>query len=338
MLRPISIRYANPQDARAIAEIHIASRQAAYANFIPPAILQALSLTEREAFWSKYLMEGGKILVLIINDQILGFASINAARDRDLSNPSVGEISTFYLHPSVFHQGYGRHLCLAALERLEDMGFSQAYVWVIEENTHARHYYEEIGFKATQRKKIVAYSHDVDVIEIRYMIQLRSPVHFEPVKEGDLITIAEWLNAPHLRNWWRDSLDKQYIIDKYKSRIDDPLVVPFIIFYRDQAIGFIQYYNANQLDKNWWLDETQSTLGIDIFIGDINYMNGDVDSLIVRTFVRRLFANPDIKRIIADADPINAHAKALYQNVGFQSVPDVKTPDGLLHYVLVRSA
>ena len=43
------IRLATLADARAIAELHVASWRAAYVGILPPAYLEGLSVEEREA-------------------------------------------------------------------------------------------------------------------------------------------------------------------------------------------------------------------------------------------------------------------------------------------------
>lgn len=70
------IRTAALEDAAAIAQIHISSWQKMYKDFIPETILQNLSLQERAQQWHDLIMQHVKVLIIEMNQQIVGFASI----------------------------------------------------------------------------------------------------------------------------------------------------------------------------------------------------------------------------------------------------------------------
>jgi hypothetical protein len=53
----MQIRFADPEDARAVAEIHVEAWRAAYAGILPEAFLAALTVSSREAFWEQVLAE-----------------------------------------------------------------------------------------------------------------------------------------------------------------------------------------------------------------------------------------------------------------------------------------
>lgn len=49
------VRPATVDDARGVAEVHVASWQAAYAGLIDQATLDALSVDAREAMWARWI-------------------------------------------------------------------------------------------------------------------------------------------------------------------------------------------------------------------------------------------------------------------------------------------
>ena len=58
-----------------------------------------------------------------------------------------------------------------------------------------------------------------------------------------------------MKEWWNDQLTDEKIKSKYRTRIGDTIVVPFIAYLNNNPIGFIQYYHANKVGNGWWPDE-----------------------------------------------------------------------------------
>ena len=70
----VSIRTAGPEDAGAIAYVHVESWRTTYAGIVPAAYLAGLDETLRTKMWSSWL--GGETLVLVaeLDGKIVGFA------------------------------------------------------------------------------------------------------------------------------------------------------------------------------------------------------------------------------------------------------------------------
>jgi RimJ/RimL family protein N-acetyltransferase len=154
---------------------------------------------------------------------------------------------------------------------------------------------------------------------------------FKPLLEEDLDLLCRWLDTPHVKEWWHDGLTHDEIKSKYRKRIGDILVSPLIAYLDDQPIGFIQYYHANKVGDGWWPDEKDGTLGIDQFIGEENYINRGFGTLMINAFIKQLFLNPDVKKIITDVDPKNQRAIRCYEKTGFKFIKELNTPDGLAY-------
>ena len=79
-----------------------------------------------------------------------------------------GEIISLYLLPEYMGKGYGKELLKTAISELSAQGFQEIFLWVLEENNRARHFYERCGFlKAADviEKKIGG----KNIREIRYV-------------------------------------------------------------------------------------------------------------------------------------------------------------------------
>ena len=151
-LEPI-IRFATLEDVQAIAKIHILSWQAIYKDYIPNDILQSFSLTDRTKQWQSLIEHDVKILIIEIEQKMVGFVSMCKFRDIFPSTLN-GEISAIYLHPSYWRLGLGTKLCCAAFSELAKMNYQFVYVWVLSDNRQARQFYEAVGFENTHRTKL----------------------------------------------------------------------------------------------------------------------------------------------------------------------------------------
>jgi GNAT superfamily N-acetyltransferase len=142
----VSIRAATAGDARAIAEVHVASWRAAYRGIVPDAVLDALSVCERAGRWASRLANpDSPSFVYVAEDdagRVVGFASGGPRRDGDPAY--VGELYAIYLLPAVQGKGIGRRLAQAVAHRLEDRGMRSMLVWVLATNP-ARRFYEALG-------------------------------------------------------------------------------------------------------------------------------------------------------------------------------------------------
>lgn len=335
----ISIRQANLNDASAIAVTHVRSWQKIYRGIIPDFILDNLSIKAREQLWHNLINQNTNIMVIEENKALVGFASICAARDADLDPKKYGEISAIYLHPDVWQRGLGKKLCDAALMQLAKEGFLKVIVWVLKENFQARRFYEAIGFMWTGYSKEERTTQDFILNEIRFVKNFSHQFSFRRLQEENLDLLCTWLNKPHVKEWWNDKLSNDVIKTKYRERVRDDFVVPFIAYLKDKPIGFIQYYHADKVGNGWWPDEIAGTVGIDQFIGEEDYIGKGLGTSMIGEFIDNLFSNPNIKKIITDVDNKNKRAIHCYEKVGFTFVKELLTPDGLANLMqMTRNA
>lgn len=159
---------------------------------------------------------------------------------------------------------------------------------------------------------------------------------FKPLTISDLDLLCIWFEKPHVLEWWNDHLTPEHIKEKYRIRIDDDVVCPYIAYMDNKPIGFIQYYWASKVGEGWWLDEDANTVGLDQFIGEENYINKGFGTLMMKEFIYFLFQNPLIKKIITEADPNNSRAKRCYEKAGFHEMGIIDTPDGKSILMAIR--
>lgn len=147
------IRPAVLEDAERLAEIHIASWQAAYADLLPGEFLDGLSaeLAARTTQWHDWLSTDSPhrtVLAVVDGEDIVGFAHLGPSGDKDLKPGVVGELYSMYLDPARYRQGWGSELMTAVFDALRTAGFAEGSLWVMTANTAARAFYENAGWEA----------------------------------------------------------------------------------------------------------------------------------------------------------------------------------------------
>jgi ribosomal protein S18 acetylase RimI-like enzyme len=141
-----TIRRAAPADARAIAEVHVASWRWAYAGDLPQEVLDALSVDDRERMWREVIAEPTVVVEAAERyGRVVGFVSTGSTRDDD-GLGRTGELFAIYLDPSVAGTGVGESLLDHAERDLRDAGFERATLWVLASNDRARRFYERHGW------------------------------------------------------------------------------------------------------------------------------------------------------------------------------------------------
>jgi len=148
------LRGAVPDDARAIAEVHVSSWRAAYPGLVPDHVLAGLSVDHRAQGWGRILADGAQRVVVAESDGgIIGFVHVGPARDGDLG-PTAGQLTTLYVDPGAWGTGVGRALHDAGLDALGTLDYDRAVLWMLSTNERAGRFYDRQGWRRDGRLRI----------------------------------------------------------------------------------------------------------------------------------------------------------------------------------------
>ena len=160
------VRIATPDDARAIAEIHVTSWQEGYRGQLPDSYLKSLSADARETRWAQSLRDGAAVLLAKHAENPLGFVTYGPSRDDDAPE-TCGEIYALYVHPNAWSTGKGQQLHDGALAALAAQGSTVVRLWVLTSNDRARRFYSRRGWELDGATKVVEMD-GVTLSEVRY--------------------------------------------------------------------------------------------------------------------------------------------------------------------------
>ena len=143
-----TVRPASPRDAKAIAEIHVATWQAAYEDFMPADYLKSMTVEKRQSYWREAIeYSEPQLLVALEADKVVGFVGYDRSRDAGTKS-TVGEIWAIYVAPAHWGGGAGIALWDGAREGLKEEGCTQVTMWVLLQNERALRFCEHsAGFK-----------------------------------------------------------------------------------------------------------------------------------------------------------------------------------------------
>ncbi|MEZ5498824.1 MAG: GNAT family N-acetyltransferase [Steroidobacteraceae bacterium] len=153
---------------------------------------------------------------------------------------------------------------------------------------------------------------------------------FRPLARADLRVLHEWIQRPHVAEWWDNDYSQEEVERDYLPTIDGGSTTKaYIAYLSGKPIGFIQSYVVKDSGGGWWTSEQDpGALGIDQFLVDANRLNQGLGTTMIRSFVARLFSDPAVTRIQTDPDPENHRAIRCYEKAGFVQICPVMTPDG----------
>jgi GNAT superfamily N-acetyltransferase len=140
---PLLIRPAKPEDATAIAHVHVESWRTTYPGVVPDAFLESLDKQASAKMWREQLAtEASLIFVAETDGEVIGFAS--AGPSREAPPEYDAELYAIYVLNRAQRQGAGRALFQAVTSGLLAKGYKGMLLWALEANPHLP-FYERLG-------------------------------------------------------------------------------------------------------------------------------------------------------------------------------------------------
>jgi GNAT superfamily N-acetyltransferase len=143
----VDIRLARPDDAPAIARVHVAVWNSTYRGLIDDAFIDEVTIEQREAMWGDILTAYTETHPVLVAEDfgigICGFGNAGPLRGEDVLGYS-GEFKTLYLLPAYQRRGVGRAMLAQLAAQLRERGHDKALAWVLASNP-ACGFYESMG-------------------------------------------------------------------------------------------------------------------------------------------------------------------------------------------------
>jgi RimJ/RimL family protein N-acetyltransferase len=142
----LRIRAAVPSDAEALAVLQADASLAGLAHVFPPDRYPFPHEEVRERWRVVVVDAGARVLVAEEDGVPVGVAAVR-----------VGWLDGFYVAPSRWGSDVAPELHDAALEAAAALGASKVRLWVLEENSRARRFYERRGWRENGETRVVPF-------------------------------------------------------------------------------------------------------------------------------------------------------------------------------------
>ncbi len=144
------VRDAKPEDADAIAALHVTSWRKSYKNILPESYLAAEIEIERSCFWHRKLADlppDELVLITRSGGALTGF--IQVTRTGEPGYDAV--IQALHVHPRRHGSGTGKRLLASAARRLLAVGAESVCLRVFDANKQAIGFYTRLGGMADEK-------------------------------------------------------------------------------------------------------------------------------------------------------------------------------------------
>jgi GNAT superfamily N-acetyltransferase len=165
-----AVRQAELGDATEIARVQTQSWQTSYRGILPDSILDTMNVARRAAKRREILLDTSALNLVaydVTHRDLVGFCNAGPSRRQ---GPLVGELYEIYIVEYAKRYGLGRELFESALDWCRENEMTQMIVWVLENNHHARRFYDAMGGAPSGRVQSAVRGYPV--IELSYLYRL----------------------------------------------------------------------------------------------------------------------------------------------------------------------
>ncbi len=150
------------------------------------------------------------------------------------------------------------------------------------------------------------------------------------LEERDAPLLAKWLSDPAVLEFYegRDNpFDSAKVHQAFFSADDDE--IKCMVEFEGHEIGYIQFYPVDDATKKDYGYPDETIYGVDQFIGETDYWNKGIGTLLISSMVAYLIEQKKADRVVMDPQIRNTRALKCYEKCGFEKVKIL--PNNELH-------
>lgn len=143
------------------------------------------------------------------------------------------------------------------------------------------------------------------------------------LQHSDAPLLVKWLSDPRVLEFY-EGRDRPHDLEMVRRRFilkrGNP-VQGCIVEYQEKPIGYIQFYPVTEEERDkYGYPSTESVYGMDQFIGEPEYWDRGIGTLLVRAMTEHLLHSKRADRVAMDPEVWNRRAIRCYEKAGFKKV------------------
>ncbi|OHX12547.1 hypothetical protein BI347_02780 [Chromobacterium sphagni] len=164
---------------------------------------------------------------------------------------------------------------------------------------------------------------------------------FESVSSQHLTMLMNWLDSPHVQEFWDNSLEHREDINifangrKVESTYFEGIFSYWIGKYEDIPFCLLMtspISEGDDIPSIWmeFLSKTEKNFSIDFCIGNMSFLGKGLAANALNNFITFFNSKiePKARVFLIDPDEKNPRAKRVYMKAGFKQVGSFKMPSG----------
>ena len=169
MVGSIDLIKATIEDAPLVAHLHIWGWRDGYQNLLPQTYLDSLDIAGRTLRWTKNISDESNVWIARYDGEPAAIISFGEPLN-PLPQAVSGwcEITLHYTLEKFYRHGIGKILFNHARTSLASTGFTDMYVWVLEDNIKGCSFYNKMGGVVIPHTSKTATIENIDFKEIAY--------------------------------------------------------------------------------------------------------------------------------------------------------------------------
>lgn len=164
-------------------------------------------------------------------------------------------------------------------------------------------------------------------------------VHFRRINRDDLPLLHRWLNQDFVNQWYNDGpATLAEIEETYLPYIEGTKpTLGFVIYLGERPIGYVQTYRMRDYPSyQEAIDYREEAAGVDIFIGEREFIHRGYGSTIIRQFIAEVVQPAfHLDKCVLGPEPENKAAIRAYEKAGFRHLrTGLNKDEGKLEYLM----
>ncbi|MEC0369247.1 GNAT family N-acetyltransferase [Paenibacillus chibensis] len=139
------------------------------------------------------------------------------------------------------------------------------------------------------------------------------------MEADDAVLLAKWLSDPEVLQYY-EGRDRPHDLERVYEHFyrEDSESIRSIVMYRDEPIGYIQYYEIDEAERELYgYAKSERIFGMDQFIGEPGFWNRGIGTRLIQSMASYLLDSLNADRIVMDPQEWNHRAIRVYEKCGF---------------------